>query len=139
MINRKMQMDLYGRLIRDVAYPAWEGLIRGRPTIDLMSYLGETEWMSLDALETLQTGLLRRLLRHAYAHTPYYRASMDAAGRASSELTWEQQLILMARYRRGLPLGRIAGALDMPCEHARSLHEDSVLAVHAAMLAEASG
>ncbi len=80
MINRKMQMDLYGRLIRDVAYPAWEGLIRGRPTIDLMSYLGETEWMSLDALETLQTGLLRRLLRHAYAHTPYYRASMDAAG-----------------------------------------------------------
>ena len=64
---------------------------------------------------------------------------LGAAGRAASELTWEQQLILMARYRRGLPLGRIAGALDMPCEHARSLHEDSVLAVHAAMLAEASG
>ena len=40
-------MDLYGRLLRDVAYPAWEGLVRGRPTSDLMSYLGETEWMSL--------------------------------------------------------------------------------------------
>ena len=33
---------------------------------------------------------------------------LGAAGRAASELTWEQQLILMARYRRGLPLGRIA-------------------------------
>jgi phenylacetate-CoA ligase len=36
--------------------------------------------MSLDALETLQAGLLRRLVRHAYTHTPYYRGLLDAAG-----------------------------------------------------------
>jgi phenylacetate-CoA ligase len=75
-----MQMDLYGRLIRDVAYPAWEGLIRGRPTLDLMQYLGETEWMSLESLEALQAGLLRRLIRHAQAHTAYYRRVLEQAG-----------------------------------------------------------
>ena len=73
-------MDLYGRLLRDVAYPAWEGLVRGRPTADLMSYLGETEWMPIEALEALQAGLLRRLLRHASAHTPHYRDVLARAG-----------------------------------------------------------
>jgi phenylacetate-CoA ligase len=74
-----MQMDLYGRFLRDLAYPAWESL-RGRPTVDLMQYLSETEWMPLDALEALQAGLLRRLLRHAFTHTSYYRAVLEKAG-----------------------------------------------------------
>ena len=74
-----MQMDLYGRFIRDLAYPAWEGL-RGRPTVDLMQYLSETEWMPLEALEALQAGLLRRLMRHAYNHTSYYRGVLEKAG-----------------------------------------------------------
>src|SRR5262245_26596071 len=73
-------MDLYGRLIRDVAYPTWEGLVRGRPTVDLMRYLGETQWLPLDALETIQAGLLRRLIRRCYAHVPYYRRVMDERG-----------------------------------------------------------
>jgi phenylacetate-CoA ligase len=80
MIDRTSQMDLYGRLLRDVAYPTWEGVIRGRPTADLMRYLGETEWMSLDALEVLQAGLLRRLIRHAEAHTRHYRGVLERAG-----------------------------------------------------------
>ena len=80
-----MQMDLYGRLIRDVAYPAWEGLVRGRPTVDLMQYLGETEWMSLESLEALQAGLLRRLIRHAAAHTSYYKRVLEQAGMAPED------------------------------------------------------
>jgi len=85
-------MDLYGRLIRDVAYPTWEGLIRGRPTIDLMSYLDETQWLSLDELMNLQAGLLRRLVRHAYAHTPYYRALLDGAGLHPEDLQTVEDL-----------------------------------------------
>src|SRR5688572_33347776 len=72
-------MDLYGRVLRDVLYPAWEGM-RGRPTMELTRYLKRTEWWSADELEALQAGFLRRLLRHAYLHTPFYRERLDAAG-----------------------------------------------------------
>jgi phenylacetate-CoA ligase len=71
-------MDRYGRLLRDVMFPVWERL-RGRP-LELNRYLAETEWQGLDQLEVIQTGLLRRLVRHAYAHVPYYKRVMDAAG-----------------------------------------------------------
>jgi phenylacetate-coenzyme A ligase PaaK-like adenylate-forming protein len=94
-----MQMDLYGRLIRDVAYPAWEGL-RGRPTVDLIQYLAETEWLSLEALEALQAGLLRRLVRHAFAHTTYYRGVMEAAGLQPEDFRTVADLALLPLLER---------------------------------------
>jgi phenylacetate-coenzyme A ligase PaaK-like adenylate-forming protein len=78
-------MDRYGRLLRDVLFPAWEGL-RRRPTVDLMTYLGGTQWLEPDDLAALQTGLLRRLVRHAHAHTGYYRAVLHGAGLAPEDL-----------------------------------------------------
>jgi hypothetical protein len=46
-------MDLYGRLLHDVLFPAWEGL-RGRPTFELLSYVKQTQWWSEGELHALQ-------------------------------------------------------------------------------------
>ncbi len=71
-------MDLYRPLLAKVLFPAFEA-VRGRPTVGLLQYLHTTERWSIDALRDLQMGFLRRLLRHAYTHTAYYREVMDAA------------------------------------------------------------
>jgi phenylacetate-CoA ligase len=68
--------DLYGRLLARTLFPAFEAA-RGRPTVPLLDYLLRTERWSPAELRDLQTGLLRRLLRHAYQHTDYYRQLMD--------------------------------------------------------------
>src|SRR5690349_16452739 len=78
-------MDLYGRLLHDVLFPAWE-VVRGRPTFELVRYLERTQWAGLDELHALQAGLLRRLVRHAYRHTPFYRDRLDAAGIAPDSI-----------------------------------------------------
>ncbi|MDQ3365779.1 MAG: hypothetical protein M3680_10165 [Myxococcota bacterium] len=44
----------------------------------LLRHLRTTERWSNDALRALQVGLLRRLVRHAYLHTAYYRELLDA-------------------------------------------------------------
>ena len=72
-------MDLYGPLLAKALFPAYEAA-RGRPTVPLLRYLQTTERWSIDALRDLQLGFLRRLLRHAYQHTAYYREVMDELG-----------------------------------------------------------
>src|SRR3954464_9194508 len=72
-------MDLYGPLLAKALFPAFE-TARGRPTVPLLRYLQTTERWSIDAIRDLQSGLLRRLLRHAYQHTAYYREVMDERG-----------------------------------------------------------
>ena len=71
--------DPYGKLLGSTLYPAWERL-RGRPTFELLGMLQRSERASLDELTALRVGFLRRLLRHAYHHTAYYREAFDAAG-----------------------------------------------------------
>jgi len=72
-------MDLYGPLLARALFPAFEAA-RGRPTVPLLRYLQQTERWSLAALRDLQAGMLRRLLRHAYQHTSYYRDILDERG-----------------------------------------------------------
>jgi len=72
-------MDLYGRLLGTTLFPAWERL-RGRDTGSLGDMLHATQYASAADRDDLQSGLLRRLVRHAYRHTDYYRAQWDAAG-----------------------------------------------------------
>lgn len=73
-------MDLYAELLNRVFFPAWEGVVRRRPTVRLQRYLEQTQWRSLDELEAIQIGSLRRLLRHAYEHIPFWRARLDEHG-----------------------------------------------------------
>lgn len=72
-------MDLYRPVLAKALFPAFEAA-RGRPTVPLLRYLRETERFPLEQLRDLQAGLLRRLVRHAYLHTPHYRALLDERG-----------------------------------------------------------
>lgn len=71
--------DLYGTLLGRFLFPAFEAA-RGRPTVSLLRHVEETQWWSLAQLRDLQMGYLRRLLRHAYRHTEYYRKLFDEHG-----------------------------------------------------------
>jgi phenylacetate-CoA ligase len=79
-------MDLYGKILRHALFPAWESLIRGRPTLSLLDHLEQSQWRSPDELEATQVGALRRLLAHAAANVPHYRDAMAAAGFDPSRL-----------------------------------------------------
>jgi phenylacetate-CoA ligase len=74
-----MMDDLYGRLLANALFPAFEAM-RGRPTVPLMRYLDDTARRSPSDLGELQAGMLRRLLRHAYRHTAHYRHVLDERG-----------------------------------------------------------
>ncbi len=71
--------DIYGQLYSRALFPAFESM-RGRPTVPLLRYLEETSTWSTHQLQELQVGFLRRLLRHAYNHTAYYRRILDERG-----------------------------------------------------------
>jgi phenylacetate-CoA ligase len=72
-------IDLYGPLLAKALFPAFEAA-RGRPTVPLLRYLRDTQWSTPAALRDLQIGLLRRVLRHAYRHTAFYRQMLDERG-----------------------------------------------------------
>ncbi len=74
-----MAFDAYGTVLGRVLYPTWERL-RGRPTFPLLRELQRSERNSLDELTSRRIGFLRRVLRHAYRNTTYYRQAFDAAG-----------------------------------------------------------
>ncbi len=84
--DRTPAMDLYGPLLAKALFPAFEAA-RGRPTVQLLDYLRTTERWSIEALRDLQLGLLRRLLRHAYAHTEHYRRVMDQCQFRPAQMT----------------------------------------------------
>jgi phenylacetate-CoA ligase len=71
--------DWYGHLLAKALFPAFEAA-RGRPTVPLVRYLEQTSYWSTAQLRDLQTGYLRRLLRHAHHHTAYYRRVLDERG-----------------------------------------------------------
>jgi len=72
-------VDLYRPILAKALFPAFEAA-RGRPTVPLLRFLQETERWPLERLVDLQAGFLRRLVRHAYRHTPHYRALLDERG-----------------------------------------------------------
>lgn len=84
-------MDLYGRVLHDVLFPAFERL-RGRPTIGLIEDVHRTQWSSRDELHAIQSGLLRRLIRHAYQHTVHYREVMDRIGLTPDDIQTPEDL-----------------------------------------------
>ena len=78
-------MDLYGRLLHDVLFPGFEAA-RGRPTMALLRYLDRTQWASRDELLAIQSGYLRRVMRHAFEHTDYYRRAFERAGLTPNDI-----------------------------------------------------
>ncbi|MGE0547060.1 MAG: hypothetical protein AB7O24_03085 [Kofleriaceae bacterium] len=68
--------DLYTRVLSSVLFPAFESA-RGRPTVQLLNELHQTQWWSTAALRELQQRSLVRLVRHAATHTDYYRDVLE--------------------------------------------------------------
>jgi phenylacetate-CoA ligase len=64
-----MQQFLYGSLL----LPAFEGLIKGRQTFRYWRELEQSQWYTRSELEQMQFDRLQQLVRHAFAHCPYYR------------------------------------------------------------------
>lgn len=73
-------MDTYGFVYRKALFPLWESWVRGRPTLRHLAELEESEWWSLDALEALQGRELRRLVSHAGANVPHFKALFRELG-----------------------------------------------------------
>ena len=93
-------VDPYGTALRNVLYPAWERL-RGRPTFELLASLQRTERASLDELTAIRTGYLRRLVRHAYHHTVYYRRVFDERSLSPDDIRTFDDLAKIPMLPRG--------------------------------------
>ncbi|WP_394850408.1 phenylacetate--CoA ligase family protein [Pendulispora brunnea] len=85
-------MDIYGQLFRSILWPTWESRVRRRPTLARHEYLERTQWRSLDELVAIQTGALRRLVRHAYAHVPFYRQRFRQADITEADIKSPEDL-----------------------------------------------
>ncbi|MCA9599343.1 MAG: phenylacetate--CoA ligase family protein [Myxococcales bacterium] len=72
-------MDRYGLVFREVLFPAWERGVRRRPILELAERLARSQWWSDGELRSFQGSELRKLLEHAFQHSPYYRKVMLAA------------------------------------------------------------
>ncbi len=106
-------MDLYGPLLAKALFPAFEAA-RGRPTVPLLRFLKATERWSLEQLRDLQVGMLRRIVRHAYHHTTYYREVMDDRGIRPEDIESVEDLakfpLLDRDTLRATMTSRLAGA-----------------------------
>jgi phenylacetate-CoA ligase len=67
------------QLVRQVLFPLHERLTR-RPTFRWLAELERTQWLSPPQLAEYQFARLRGLVESAYAHVPYYRATLDEHG-----------------------------------------------------------
>jgi phenylacetate-CoA ligase len=63
----------YGAIFESVLLPAWERGVRGRSTLQHLAQLEQSQWLSREELDRLETDALVRLLSYAGAHVPYYR------------------------------------------------------------------
>src|SRR3954470_11908318 len=63
----------YGAIFKNVLLPAWEHGVRRRSTLEHLEHLEQTQWLSREELDLLETRALVELLSYAGQHVPYYR------------------------------------------------------------------
>ena len=78
-------MKLPVRLAGGLIYPLQEQALR-RPTFSYLDSLEASQWLTRQAVESLQIEKLHQLLQLAYAHTPWHRRHMDEAGLLPEQL-----------------------------------------------------
>src|SRR4051812_19595445 len=79
-------MDAYGELYRTVLFPAWETIVRGRPTLDRLRALERSQWFGGSEIRATQLADLRALLTHAAANCPHYERTLREAGVSAEDL-----------------------------------------------------
>jgi phenylacetate-CoA ligase len=73
-------------LHRNLVLRLYEGTFKGRNTFRYWRELETSQWLPLPELERRQLESLRRLLNHAYQHSPYYRREWDQLGLKASQI-----------------------------------------------------
>lgn len=94
--------DPYGSLFRGALWPAWEGGLRGRPTLPLWREAERRQWWSRERLQAFQLRELRALLAHAAARVPYYRALLAEAALDPAQITSVADLARLPRLTKTL-------------------------------------
>jgi phenylacetate-CoA ligase len=73
-------------LHRHVLLPAFETVLKRRKVMRYWKELDRTQWLPPAVLERLQFDGLKRLVEHAFAHCPYYRATWQRLGLTPTDL-----------------------------------------------------
>lgn len=73
----------------DIAWPAAVSG-RGMATLSLLFQLERTQWWPADRLRESQQTQLKRLLRHAERHVPFYRRRLGKLADADGEAFWQR-------------------------------------------------
>lgn len=71
---------LYEPLFRNVLFPAYESLVRGRGTLGYLREYEANQWLDGERIAALQWRKLSALIAHCWNNVPYYRQRWQAAG-----------------------------------------------------------
>ena len=73
-------MNLYGQFYRSILLPAFDGLIKGRKTVQYWRRAEQRQWLNRQELESHQLADLQRIVGFANAHCEYYRNEWSHLG-----------------------------------------------------------
>jgi phenylacetate-CoA ligase len=78
----------FASALSDIVWPAAVSP-RGMATLSLLFQLEQTQWWPTDRLRDRQQAQLKRLLRHAAVHVPFYRGRLGTLADADGEAFWK--------------------------------------------------
>jgi phenylacetate-CoA ligase len=87
-------MDWYAPIARHITVPL-AARLEGKRSLWRIAEVRGVEQLTLQGLLDLQWDLLRAMLRHAYDHTPFYRARFAAAGITPDAIRSPQDMALL--------------------------------------------
>lgn len=79
-------MDLYGNFYRHAWLPFFDGVLKGRRTLQHWRAFEESQWWPRERLEEFQLCALQALLKHAYETSPHYRNTWQQMGLHPQEI-----------------------------------------------------
>jgi phenylacetate-CoA ligase len=71
---------LYERLFRNVLFPAYDGVVRGRGTLRFLGEYERSQWLAPEQIAEIRWRKLKRLLDHCWQEVPYYRKQWRSLG-----------------------------------------------------------
>jgi phenylacetate-CoA ligase len=79
-------LRFYEPLFKNVLFPLYETVLRGRKTLAHLNEYEQNQWLSADEIEALQWDKLKRLIDHCWREVPYYQRTWKALGITPSDL-----------------------------------------------------
>ncbi len=79
-------MNLYGQLYRSILLPAFDGLVKGRKTVQYWRRAEQRQWLNRQDLESQQLADLQSIVACAMANCEYYRNEWSQLGLCPNNL-----------------------------------------------------